>query len=1291
MEHDQRNGSHKRLSGHRHIRSSHSVERRSSKKSNSEDRHGRIYPDTFRGETIRTVTPDSPSHSQLSSDAPASESENPSSSATTSPRSAARGASYDRPREQPSSSHPPRSDSHNAIRFDSFSMRPRTKTLDQQRSASPTFVAKSRQRVGSMNVASSPGSSQPEQQQEDGSNSIGYPSIVASPPLPPTTTRRQRLAKDFARQDSTSKPSSISSNSPISPIKISDPGKILQLMKITCGRMHGILSFKAADSHVWTSGYCAINVGSGSLIYQAKGDPASTKTLISDLRGCQVRTLTDTDTDGTYLNVSTYSSQTGIHLRPHVPETFDSWLAALLCWQPIRPKGHQNKMTKPQSTIMTERRNPKSRRNSQAVAAHKESGTTIMKMGKMLFWDKQFGSGIGVPFDSSGRRVSTYKQQRALSPCWRKVSCTLHENGHFKLYFEPDSILISTIQLSSLSRCAIQKLDPSVLEDEFCIAIYPQYSVSTSPQSFSRPVYLSMESRVLFEVWYVLLRAFTVPELYGPKQTPMSPDTGTLPNLQASSSSPSADLFRVERQLSIRIIEARLYRRQDWGSSANSQKSFDGKEPAPGDYYAEVTLDGEVRAKTALKINTSTPFWREDYEFPDLPPVTSSFTVGLKKREASQRDWILTAHGPYALGQGDMSPMTILGDIEISSHDATFGKVSLEIDDLERGLDIEKWWPVIDDNGEQIGELLMRVRAEEFVILMSDEYRPLSELLHRFSNGLTVQLGQVIPTELNRLAHLLVNIFQVSGKASEWIMALVEDEIDGLHRETSININRLRFSRRLHSNESYETGPEREIFVREFGRSATAEANLLFRGNSLLTKALDLHMRRLGKEYLEETLGERIRDIDESDPECEVDPVRVRNKEYLDRNWRNLMALTNAIWKSISTSASRCPPELRLILRHIRACADDRYGDYLRTVTYSSVSGFLFLRFFCPAVLNPKLFGLLKDHPRPRAQRTLTLIAKTLQGLANLTTFGGKEPWMEPMNSFIQSHRNEFKSFIDQICSIPSERPISAIPASYATPIGILARLPPTSREGFPSLPFLIDHARNFAGIVQLWLEIISTELSEPQKMDGDLLTFHKRCVELQKRAKDCLAKAEQAERPSVANLETRWEEMVDQLEHATFFETGDKKSPAQPQSPYQPQSQSQIPNQGTFYNSNPASPVLENPKQRSNHHSMTFVNTKQYSPKEDNTSEETSTGSPSDYWPRHPLAFPDRRPSEPVFKAPSMSSSDYSLEKETSEFPKSPSSRDGGQKSRFTDFMPGFKKKGRDRGTSAEGDSNRL
>lgn len=183
---------------------------------------------------------------------------------------------------------------------------------------------------------------------------------------------------------------------------------------------------------------------------------------------------------------------------------------------------------------------------------------------------------------------------------------------------------------------------------------------------------------------------------------------------------------------------------------------------------------------------------------------------------------------------------------------------------------------------------------------------------------------------------------------------------------------------------------------------------------------------------------------------------------------------------------------MRLLFRHIRSCAEDRYGDWIRTVSYSSVSGFLFLRFFCPAILNPKLFGLMKgissskpsqgsllkmleDHPRSnRSTRALLLITKSLQGLANMTNFGSKEPWMEPMNvshllstgrfiepnlnvqqKFLIAQKTSFKNFIDQICAIPTERTSRAMSPSYTTPIQILARLPQTCREGFPRYVYL--------------------------------------------------------------------------------------------------------------------------------------------------------------------------------------------------------------------------------------------
>ena len=179
---------------------------------------------------------------------------------------------------------------------------------------------------------------------------------------------------------------------------------------------------------------------------------------------------------------------------------------------------------------------------------------------------------------------------------------------------------------------------------------------------------------------------------------------------------------------------------------------------------------------------------------------------------------------------------------------------------------------------------------------------------------------------------------------------------------------------------------------------------------------------------------------------------------------------------------------------------------------------------------NAMLIDPSTDNPRPRAQRTLTLIAKSLQGLANMTTFGAKERWMEPMNKFLQASRPEFKAFVDEICSVSTERPSQAVSASYATPIQILGRLPPTSREGFPSLPFLIDSPRSFASLISLWLSKCPKNIHVRLEKEDTLRQFHQYCVEIQQRTKDCLRLAEPAEKPT-EGLEFQWERLLEERE----------------------------------------------------------------------------------------------------------------------------------------------------------------
>jgi len=881
------------------------------------------------------------------------------------------------------------------------------------------------------------------------------------------------------------------------PIPTDDASRTLKLMASLAGRMRGEVEYQTTGHGSWASGICYIDER-GSLLYEGVDRGPFHQTIVPDLRGCRIKPPID-EKDADILDVNIASGMR-LRLRPLDSAQCSYWLAALLCWQ-------QNQTASSQSSISAEP--GESRSLSRRPSFNQDKNINIIKVGRVLLWDK------GVPPApapvTSGKKVS-HKEPRRHVRSWQKVSCILQDNGEFKLMTENDIVLLATIQLSQLSRSAIQQLDKTVLNQEYCIAIFPQYTQASTSLSIIKPVYISLESRVLFEVWFVLLRAFTVPEIYGSQFSTERSDEPSTPDSLVFSA--PDDLFRIEKTLSIRIVEAKI-RSAVKKPETSAEKNHKGKaepDPSVADYFAEVVLDGEVRARTTTKVGTMKPFWREDCEFSDLPAALPEVSIVLKKMGAKA----------YSSAYGSRSAVN-LHSHETAS-ESLCGIVQIRMDQLERGKDVETWWPILNERKETVGEMLVKVRHDELAVLLLKDYQPLSDLLHKFNTGLTLQMSQFVPSKLRFLAETLLDVFQVSGQSAQWLVALVEDEIDGIGKESPVQ--RLRFSRRLGSNDSLDFASDREVTVRDMNRSLTGEANLLFRGNSLLTQALDCHMRRVGMEYLEDVVGEKVREINTTIPDCEVDPSRLTPDENLGKNWLTLNALTTDMWSHISSSYHRCPAELRQVLKYIRAVAEDRYGDFLRTVPYTSVSGFLFLRFFCPALLNPKLFGLLRDHPHPKAQRTLTLIAKSLQVLSNLSTFGQKEAWMEPMNRFLAQNRQSVKDFIDNICSIPTERSHAAPPASYSTPLAILKRLPPVSREGFPSLPYLIDDARTFAALVKFWLEATAAT----DGLTGDLLSFHTHCVGLQRRTEECLRRAEQDAKSETAP-ELAWEDILRSLE----------------------------------------------------------------------------------------------------------------------------------------------------------------
>jgi len=104
-----------------------------------------------------------------------------------------------------------------------------------------------------------------------------------------------------------------------------------------------------------------------------------------------------------------------------------------------------------------------------------------------------------------------------------------------------------------------------------------------------------------------------------------------------------------------------------------------------------------------------------------------------------------------------------------------------------------------------------------------------------------------------------------------------------------------------------------------------------------------------------------------------------------------------------------------------------------------SLAGFIFLRFICPAIISPTGSNIVEGTEiSADAQRHLILIAKMVQNIANGLLFGQKEPYMLPLNDFVESNIERVKIFLHELSQGISSNS-SEIPK--ITPLEVLAEV----------------------------------------------------------------------------------------------------------------------------------------------------------------------------------------------------------------------------------------------------------
>jgi len=154
----------------------------------------------------------------------------------------------------------------------------------------------------------------------------------------------------------------------------------------------------------------------------------------------------------------------------------------------------------------------------------------------------------------------------------------------------------------------------------------------------------------------------------------------------------------------------------------------------------------------------------------------------------------------------------------------------------------------------------------------------------------------------------------------------------------------------------------------------------IFRGNTLVSKMMDEAMKLSGLHYLHSTLRPIVDLILHEKKCCEIDPTKVKEKTSIEANLNNLHDYVEKVFDAIIKSAARCPRVLCEIFLNMRESATKYFpankevsftmlwidslalrNQRFLQVRYSVVSGFIFLRFFAPAILGPKLFDLTSE------------------------------------------------------------------------------------------------------------------------------------------------------------------------------------------------------------------------------------------------------------------------------------------------------------------------------------------
>ncbi|KAI9256454.1 hypothetical protein BDA99DRAFT_539525 [Phascolomyces articulosus] len=198
--------------------------------------------------------------------------------------------------------------------------------------------------------------------------------------------------------------------------------------------------------------------------------------------------------------------------------------------------------------------------------------------------------------------------------------------------------------------------------------------------------------------------------------------------------------------------------------------------------------------------------------------------------------------------------------------------------------------------------------------------------------------------------------------------------------------------------------------------STDDEAEIL-RRTTITTRLLSYLAEIIGTTYIQQTLHPVFNKLSKKVlPEgtsYEVNPLRV-DDENICQNIENVSEAADMILTSICNSSDKAPRAILQLCHCISICAESRFPE----AKYKAVGAFIFLRFFCPAIVSPESTSF-RGKISPTLYRGLLLAGKIAQNLANNVLFGDKEAYMIPLNDFLTRNIYRVTRFLREISKDP--------------------------------------------------------------------------------------------------------------------------------------------------------------------------------------------------------------------------------------------------------------------------------